>query len=174
MASGAKLATNTSSYFYCYVTPPMSSESETSPPPYFASTPDLQIPIPRTDYKLPLTWDHVKAIQRLARFFARLYEQAQESEDKSSLGKYERWMITLFQMDASIRDGTFLFLWLTRLTIELVSRNRPEEIAYFITFHELGEDSMEALEEANTLITPLMNYIRECKSIYRVMFRSSN
>ena len=49
--------------------------------------------------------------------------------------------------------------------VELVSRNKPEEIAHFITFHELGEDSMEDLEDANTLVTPLMNYIRECKSI---------
>src|SRR5271156_3639280 len=136
MASGAKVV-NTSSHFYCFVTPPMSSESETTPPPFFASSPDIEIPIPRTDYKLPLTWEHVKAIQRLARFFARLYEQTQQSDDRSSLGKYERWMITLFQMDASIRDGTFLCMR-HKLTVELVSRNKPEEIAYFITFHELG------------------------------------
>lgn len=108
MASGAKVVNPSSHQFTCFVTPPMSSESENTPPPFFASQPDLEIPIPRTDYKLPLTWQHVKAIQRLTRFFARLYEQTRQAEDQASLGKYERWMVTLFQMDASIRDGMVL------------------------------------------------------------------
>jgi len=30
-------------------------------------------------------------------------------------------------------------------------------------FEDAPEDSLEVLEQANTLITPVMNYIRECK-----------
>jgi len=75
---------------------------------FFASQPDLEIP--RTDYMLPLTCEHLKAIRRLVRFYAMLYEQARQAADKAaSLGKYERWTATLFQqMEASIRDGMVL------------------------------------------------------------------
>jgi hypothetical protein len=30
---------------------------------------------------------------------------------------------------------------------------------------DLGEESLEVLEQANDLITPIMNYIRECKGM---------
>ena len=77
-----------------------------SPPPYFSSEPDVWIPIPNTTYRLPLTWEHTKAIQRLARFFARLYSRVQETEERAGLDKYKSWMTTLFQMTASIHEGT--------------------------------------------------------------------
>lgn len=77
-----------------------------SPPPYFSSPPDLWIPIPNTPHRLPLTWEHIRAIRRLARFFARLYDRTQRSEEKTGLEKYKSWMITLFQMNASIHEGT--------------------------------------------------------------------
>ena len=59
-----------------------------------------------TKDSLPLTWEHTRAIQRLARFFARLYRHVLGSDDKVALGKYENWMTTLFQMIASIQEGT--------------------------------------------------------------------
>jgi len=99
---------------------------------------------------LPLTWEHTQAIARLARFFARLYLRVQQTEEKTGIAKYKSWMTTLFQMNASIHE-------------ELVCKNDAEEICEFLTFEDLGEDSLEALEEANALITPIMNYIRECK-----------
>ena len=80
--------------------------STSSPPPYFSSPPDVWIPIPNTPYRLPLTWTHTRAIQRLSRFFARLYIRVQEIEDKTGLEKYKSWMTTLFQMTASIHEGT--------------------------------------------------------------------
>src|SRR5579859_5843349 len=43
-----------------------------SSPPYFSSQPDVWIPILNTPYHLPSTWEYAKAIERLARFFARL------------------------------------------------------------------------------------------------------
>jgi hypothetical protein len=49
--------------------------------------------------------------------------------------------------------------------VELVLRNEAEYICQFLTFDDLGEDSLEVLEQANELITPLMNYIRECKGL---------
>jgi hypothetical protein len=62
------------------------------------------------------------------------------------------------------------------LMVELVCKNDAEEICEFLTFDDLGEDSLEALEEANALITPIMNYIRECKgsnwSIFKLMNRA--
>jgi hypothetical protein len=78
-----------------------------SPPPYFTDTPDLWIPIPNTPQRLALSWEHTRAIQRLGRFFARLYARTQNSEDKTGLEKYRSWMITLFQMNASIHEGTY-------------------------------------------------------------------
>jgi hypothetical protein len=51
------------------------------------------------------------------------------------------------------------------MMVELVCRNDAEEICRFLTYDEIGEDSLEGLEEANDLITPIMNYIRECKGI---------
>jgi hypothetical protein len=82
-----------------------------SPPPYFSSEPDLWIPIPNTTHRLPLTWEHTKAIARLARFFARLYSRVQRTEEKVGIAKYKSWMTTLFQMDASIHEGTPSFLF---------------------------------------------------------------
>ena len=67
------------------------SSQISSPPPYFANPPDLLIPIPNTNYRLPLTWQHVKAIEQLARFFARLYAGVQRSEEKTSLNNYFKW-----------------------------------------------------------------------------------
>jgi len=81
--------------------------SSSSPPPYFTETPDLWIPIPNTPRRLALTWEHTRAIQRLGRFFGRLYARTQNSEDKTGLEKYRSWMITLFQMNASIHEGTY-------------------------------------------------------------------
>jgi hypothetical protein len=80
--------------------------TSSSPPPYFSGRPDLWIPIPNTRYRLPLTWEHTRAIQRLSRFFGRLYSRAEKSPEKSGLEKYKSWMITLFQMSASIHEGT--------------------------------------------------------------------
>jgi hypothetical protein len=74
-------------------------------PPYLASPPDLWIPIPNTRERLPLTWDHTRAIQRLARFFAKLFFRVQQTEEQDGLAKYQSWMMTLFQMDASIHEG---------------------------------------------------------------------
>jgi hypothetical protein len=78
------------------------------PPPrcsYFPSNPDIWIPVPNTPYQLPLTWKHALAIQRVARFCAKLRAKAQQSEGNRGLENYESWMITLFQIDASIRQG---------------------------------------------------------------------
>ena len=47
--------------------------------------------------------------------------------------------------------------------VELVLRNNVDDICSFLTFDADPEDSLEELEEANALITPIMNYIRECK-----------
>jgi hypothetical protein len=66
--------------------------------PSYCTSPDICIPIPGTSSRLPLTWAHIRAIQRLEKFFARLYDQTQEE-------KYGSWMITLFQINASIHDG---------------------------------------------------------------------
>ena len=137
-----------------------------SPPPYFSAPPDLWISIPNTTHRLPLTWQHTKAIQRLGRFFARLYLRVQQSEDQTGLEKYKSWMTTLFQMTASIHEG--MKFCETKLTAELVGRNDADEICKYMTFDETTEDSLVALEEANTLITPLMDYIRECKGISAV------
>jgi hypothetical protein len=46
--------------------------------------------------------------------------------------------------------------------IELVVRNNPAEICRYLT-QDGQEESLEVLEEANTLITPVMEFIRECK-----------
>ena len=51
------------------------------------------------------------------------------------------------------------------LIVELVCRNDAEEICRFLTYDNLGDESLEVLEEANDLITPIMNYIRECKGM---------
>jgi hypothetical protein len=76
-----------------------------SPVPFFSEPPDLWIPIPNTTHRLPLTWEHTKAIRRLARFFAGLYTRTQQSEEQGGLEKYRSWMITLCQMTATIYDG---------------------------------------------------------------------
>jgi len=86
---------------------PKNLKTMSSPPPYFSAEPDVWIPIPNTSYRLPLTWEHTKAIQRLARFFARLYARVQQTEEKAGLEKYKSWMITLFQMAASVHEGTY-------------------------------------------------------------------
>lgn len=52
------------------------------------------------------------------------------------------------------------------LIVELVCRNDAEEICRYLTYDDLGGESLETLEEANELITPIMNYIRECKGIF--------
>jgi hypothetical protein len=49
--------------------------------------------------------------------------------------------------------------------VELVCRNDAEEICRFMSSDDLGEESLEVLEQANDLITPIMNYIRECKGM---------
>ena len=86
-----------------------------SQPLLFSGTPDLWIPIPNTLHRLPLTWKHMKAIQRLSRFFAHLYTRAGMIPENNGLEKYKSWMITLFQVNATIYDGTFILL---RLWIE--------------------------------------------------------
>jgi hypothetical protein len=83
-----------------------------SPPPYFSTPPDLWIPIPNTSHGLPLTWQHTKAVRKLARFFARLYSSEQRTPGQANIDKYQSWMTTLFQMDTSIREG-FHFLSIT-------------------------------------------------------------
>ena len=83
------------------------STTSSSPPPYFSSPPDVWIPIPNTLHRLPLTWEHTRAIQKLAKFFAGLYYQTQRSEEKAGLDKYKSWMVTLFQMNASIHEGKY-------------------------------------------------------------------
>ena len=88
----------------------MATSGTTSPPPYFTDPIDLHIPIPNTSRQLPLTWVHVRAIQRLARFFARLFDRTQKGEDKTGLEKYRSWMTTLFQMITSIHEGRKLLL----------------------------------------------------------------
>jgi hypothetical protein len=76
-----------------------------SPAPFFNEPPDIWVPIPNTSQGLPLTWEHTKAIRQLARFFGGLYARTQQSEEQSGLEKYKSWMVTLFQMTASIYDG---------------------------------------------------------------------
>ena len=76
-----------------------------SPLPFFSEPADLCIPIPNTTQRLPLTWEHTKAIRRLARFFAGLYTRTLQSEEQGGLEKYKSWMITLSQMTATIYDG---------------------------------------------------------------------
>ena len=76
-----------------------------STPPFFSGAPNLTIPIPNTRHRLPLTWEHAKAIQRLSRFFARLYARAGRTPDKTGLEKYKSWMVTLFQVESSIHEG---------------------------------------------------------------------
>jgi len=56
----------------------------------------------------------------------------------------------------------------------LVLRNDPEEICQFLTFDDDEEDSIEELEEANALITPIMDYVRECKGISLRMFGAND
>ena len=76
-----------------------------SPAPFFTGTPDISIPIPYTSLELPLTWEHTRAIRRLARFFAGLYTRTQQSQEQGGLDKCKSWMVTLCQMTASIHDG---------------------------------------------------------------------
>jgi hypothetical protein len=47
-----------------------------------------------------------------------------------------------------------------------VRQNAPDEIARFLTADDPFEESVEALEAANNLITPIMNYIREVKGTW--------
>ena len=81
----------------------LADASTSSPPPYFSSPPDLWILIPNTLYRLPLTWEDSIAIYKFAKCFARLYLTTQQSPEKD---KFRGWMITLFQIDNPIRDGT--------------------------------------------------------------------
>ena len=37
----------------------------------------------------------------------------------------------------------------------------------FLTFDDTREDSLEELEQAKELISPVMIYVRECKRIFR-------
>ena len=55
----------------------------------------------------------------------------------------------------------------------MVLRNDAEEICQFLTFDDDEEDSLDELEEANTLITPIMNYVRDCKGIHSEKISSS-
>jgi hypothetical protein len=68
----------------------------------------MWIPIPNTSYRLPLTWDHTRAIEKLAKFFAGLYYRTERSDEKVGLDKYKNWMITLIQMQSSIYEGKYL------------------------------------------------------------------
>jgi hypothetical protein len=47
-----------------------------------------------------------------------------------------------------------------------VRQNVPEQIAQFLMADDPFEESVEALEAANNLITPIMNYIREVKGTW--------
>ena len=55
------------------------------------------------------------------------------------------------------------------LIVELVISNEPDAICRFLTYDDREEDTLEVLEAANELITPLMNYIRECKGTQTFM-----
>jgi len=50
-----------------------------------------------------------------------------------------------------------------------VRRDSPDEMAEFLTADDPVNESVEALEAANSLITPVMNYIREAKGILSMM-----
>ena len=50
--------------------------------------------------------------------------------------------------------------------VELVCRNDAEEICRYLMYDDLGPESVEALEEANALLAPIMNYIRDCKGTF--------
>lgn len=52
-------------------------------------------------------------------------------------------------------------------------RNDAEEICEFLTFGDEEEDSLDELEEANILITPIMNYVRQCKGIHPQRFQAN-
>src|SRR5947207_12162602 len=97
-----------------------------APPPYFSNPPDLWIPIPNTSHGLPMTWQHTKAVRKLARFFGRLYSQEQTTENQANLEKYRGWMVTLFQMDTSIREGCPDSYYLIS---EIVRANNPNQMA---------------------------------------------
>jgi len=74
-------------------------------PPYIQQAPDIDIPIPNTQSRLPLSWSHARAIRKLMRFFGRLYRHMQQQENGEGLDRCRAWMMTLYQMDTSIRDG---------------------------------------------------------------------
>jgi len=59
----------------------------------------------------------------------------------------------------------FLLTWST----ELVRRDSPDEMAQFLTADDPINKSVEALEAANNLVTPIVNYIREVKGIESMM-----
>src|SRR5437667_177722 len=56
-----------------------------------------------TPHQLPLTWQHIQAIQRGARSFSILYWQTQRRDDKTGEENYRNWMTKLFQIIVSIR-----------------------------------------------------------------------
>ena len=48
-------------------------------------------------------------------------------------------------------------------------RDSPDEMAAFLTADDPVNESVEALEAANNLITPIMNYIRDAKGTLSLM-----
>jgi len=85
-------------------------------PPYLQAQPDLQIPIPNTHHRLPLSWSHVIAIRKLMRFFGRIYRQMQQTGEQEGIDKYRTWMMVLLEMDTTIREGEIYHLLLFRWT----------------------------------------------------------
>ena len=59
--------------------------------------------------------------------------------------------------------------FLLTVGIELVRRDSPDEMAQFLTADDPVNESVEALEAANSLVTPIVDYVREVKGIESMM-----
>jgi len=49
------------------------------------------------------------------------------------------------------------------LLSEIYRHNNPDEVCYLLTMAEEQEPSLETLEAANALLTPLIDYMRVCR-----------
>ena len=78
-------------------------------------------------------------------------------------------MVTLFPMTASIYDGIIHEGTPVDTDIELVRPDSPDEMAQFLNAGDHGDKSGETLKEANNLITPIMEYIRQTKGIQSML-----
>ena len=79
-------------------------------PPYLYVLADLQIPIPNTHHRLPLSWDHVIAIRKLKRFFGRGYREMQARGQQDVLDWYGMGMTTFLELDTTIQQGENILL----------------------------------------------------------------